>query len=304
MATANNIQFAALNPLNAFKTLPAGSFAGKALPPVRQASASSSPSGRGSGFEMAPNYGEESKKPKRTVPRAMYISVIGLGIFYTVTSWAAISGYHTTNEAAYISQNQAFEFFFIPAKEFGNEFLKDALSWLIITGSFACGMAFHNTTARYMYSLGREKVLPNALGKTHPKHRSPYIASITQSVIAALIILLFVWRASVDSSTGAAYSVAYIQVYGFMAVMGVVSILAIQALVSVAIFNYFRKHHQEEHTLVDDHYGADHRGDQPGGSALPGDQQAELPRRESGMASGCAGPIWRSSSAVCCMPSI
>jgi amino acid transporter len=243
----NNVQFAALNPLNAFKSLPAGSFAGKDV--------AAGAAGIGIffafwswvGFEMAPNYGEESKEPKKTVPRAMYISVIGLGIFYTVTSWAAISGYHTTNEAAYISQNQAFEFFFIPAKEFGNEFLKDALSWLIITGSFACGMAFHNTTARYMYSLGREKVLPNALGKTHPKHRSPYIASITQSVIAALIILLFVWRASVDPSTGAAYSVAYIQVYGFMAVMGVVSILAIQALVSVAIFNYFRVHHPEEH---------------------------------------------------------
>ncbi len=43
------------------------------------------------GFEMAPNYGEESKNPKKIVPRAMYISVIGLGIFYTITSWASIS---------------------------------------------------------------------------------------------------------------------------------------------------------------------------------------------------------------------
>ena len=32
-----------------------------------------------------------------------------------------------------------------------------------------------------------------------------------------------------------------------MAVMGVVSILAIQALVSVAIFMYFRTHHKEDH---------------------------------------------------------
>ena len=32
------------------------------------------------GVEMAPNYGEESRDPKRIVPRALYISVIGLGI--------------------------------------------------------------------------------------------------------------------------------------------------------------------------------------------------------------------------------
>ena len=42
------------------------------------------------------------------------------------------------------------------------------MSMLILTSSFACGMAFHNTAARYLYSLGREGVLPAALGKTHP----------------------------------------------------------------------------------------------------------------------------------------
>ena len=52
-------------------------------------------------------------------------------------------------------------------------------------------MAFHNTTARYMYSLGRERVLPAPLGRTHPKYHSPHIASITQSVIAACIVLAF-----------------------------------------------------------------------------------------------------------------
>ena len=42
-------------------------------------------------------------------------------------------------------------------------------------------------------------------------------------------MLLFVWRASTGGQP-AAFSVAYLQVYGLMAVMGVVSILAIQAL--------------------------------------------------------------------------
>jgi len=176
----------------------------------------------------------------------MYISVIGLGIFYTITSWAAISGYASTAAAANVAQNNSAEFFFIPAKQFGNEFLKDALSYFIITGSFACGMAFHNTTARYMYSLGREGVLPRALGRTHERHRSPHIASITQSVIALIIVALFVARASTGGQP-AAFSVAYLQVYGLMAVMGVVSILAIQALVSIAIVNYFRNHHAGEH---------------------------------------------------------
>ena len=37
---------------------------------------------------------------------------------------------------------------------YAGQWVSSIMSYLIITGSFACGMAFHNTTARYMYSLG------------------------------------------------------------------------------------------------------------------------------------------------------
>ncbi len=242
-----NVSFSAINPVNAFKGLPAGHSGGTAL--------AAGAAGIGIffafwswvGWEMAPNYGEESRSPKKNVPRALYISVIGLGIFYTLTSWAGISGYRSFSDAVNVAQNNSASFYFIPAQHYGGLFLKDLLSWFIITGSFACGMAFHNTTARYMYSLGREGLLPHSLGRTHRKHHSPHIASTTQSVIAALILLAFALFAAVDPKLGAADSVGYLQVYGLMAVMGVVSILAIQAIVSVAIFNYFRTHHKEDH---------------------------------------------------------
>jgi amino acid transporter len=242
-----HVSAAAINPLNALKSLPAGHFGGSTI--------AAGAAGIGIffafwswvGWEMAPNYGEESRDPKRNVPRALYISVIGLGIFYTITSWAGISGYSSISQAASVAQNDAADFFFKPALAFSGPFLKGVLSWFIITGSFACAMAFHNTTARYMYALGRERVLPEQLGRTHPKHQSPHIASTLQSAIAIVIVILFALFASVDNKLGAGDSVAYIQVYGLMAVMGVVSILAIQSLVSVSIFWYFRTHHAGDH---------------------------------------------------------
>ena len=55
-------------------------------------------------------------------------------------------------------------------------------------------MAFHNTASRYIYSLGREGVLPTIVGETHDHHKSPHMASIVQSVLAALWVILFcVW---------------------------------------------------------------------------------------------------------------
>jgi amino acid transporter len=237
----NNISMAAINPVNAFKGFHggAGLAAGGAGVGIFFAFWS------WVGFEMAPNYAEESKDPKRIVPRSLYISVIGLGIFYVITSWAAISGYHSLDAAASVAQKNSAEFFFIPTKEFAGGFVRDLMSYLIITGSFACGMAFHNTSARYFFSMGRERLLPSVLGRTHPKYRSPHIATLTQSTIAALIVIGF----AIFTGTHDPASQAYLQLYGLMAVMGVIIILAVQALVSVAIWNYFRTQHPEEHHI-------------------------------------------------------
>src|ERR1022692_1506825 len=190
------------------------------------------------GFEMAPNYGEESKSPKKNVPRALYISVIGLGLFYTLTSWAPFAGYSTVHAAALQAQTNAAQYYLTPANNIGGHWVGSILSYLIITGSFACGMAFHNTTARYAYSLGREGLLPRQLGRTHHRYKSPHIASIAQTVVAALIVGGF----ALFTGTNNPNSQAYIQLYGLMAVMGVIVILSVQAMVSLSIFIYFERH--------------------------------------------------------------
>ena len=194
------------------------------------------------GFEMAPNYGEESRDPKRIVPRALYISVIGLGIFYTVTSWAPLGGYSSAHAAILQAQKDPANFYLHPASQYAGHWVASIMSYLIITGSFACGMAFHNTTARYFYSLGREGFMPRPLGRTHPKWKSPHIASVTQSLIAAFIIVLF----AIFTGTNDPTSQAYVQVYGLMALMGVIIILSVQALVSLAILIYYERYHRDE----------------------------------------------------------
>jgi amino acid transporter len=194
------------------------------------------------GFEMAPNYGEESRNPKKNVPRSLYISVIGLGVFYTITCWASLAGYPSVNSAIASAQGNAANFFFAPSTQYAGHWVTSVMSYLIITGSFACGMAFHNTTARYAYSLGREGMLPPVLGKTHPRWQSPHIASIAASVLSLIIIGLF----AIFVGTGDPSSQAYGQLYGLMAVMGVIIILTVQAVVSLAILVYYMRFHRDE----------------------------------------------------------
>src|SRR5215471_4004121 len=234
-----HVQAAAVNPINAFRGFPGHD--------KIQAGAA----GIGLffafwswvGFEMAPNYAEESRDPKRIVQMSLYVSVLGLGIFYTLVSWAAVSGYAKIDDAIAQAQSNSADFFFAPARQLIGGWVATLMSILILSGSFACGMAFHNTAARYFYSLGRERVLPASLGKTHPTYKSPYVASFTQSIIAAIIIVLF-WVFAGGNDPNAQ---AYVMVYGLLAVMGTMLILFAQALVSLAIIAYFRTHHPEEH---------------------------------------------------------
>lgn len=198
------------------------------------------------GFEMAPNYAEESVDPKHIIPRSLYISVIGLGLFYIWTSWCAISAYPTEGDMLAKAVKDSGNFFLTPIGEFVGPWASEVMSVLILTSSFACGMAFHNTASRYLYSLGREGVFPGFLGKTHPKFKSPHVASISQSVLAALWIGLFAYYLGIDDPNAQ----AYVAVYTMLAILGTMLLLILQAIVSIAIIVYFRKNHPGEVGII------------------------------------------------------
>ncbi len=194
------------------------------------------------GFEMAPNYAEESRDPKHIIPRSLYISVIGLGLFYILTSWCAVSAYPTEGDMLAKAVKDSGNFFLGPIGQFVGPWAAELMSVLILTSSFACGMAFHNTAARYMYSLGREGVLPSALGQTHDQYKSPHVASIVQSVLAAVWLGMFAYFLGTDDPNAQ----AYVGVYTMLAILGTMLLLILQAVVSLAIIAYFRKHHSDE----------------------------------------------------------
>ncbi|HEY3146361.1 MAG TPA: APC family permease [Dongiaceae bacterium] len=235
---------AALNPFNAFKgfdefTNAAGTKLGAGAAAIGLFFAFWS----WVGFEMAPNYGEESRDPKRIVPMSLYISVIGLGVFYTITSWAALSAYPAVEDAIAQGQTNSGEFFLGPIAANVGAWARGVMSVLILTSAFACGMAFHNTAARYIYSLAREGVLPSGAAKTHARYKSPHVASCVQSVLAAIIIVLFM----IFSGTNDPNQQAYLEIYGLMALLGTSLVMFAQAIVSLAIIVYFRTHHPEDH---------------------------------------------------------
>ena len=190
------------------------------------------------GFEAVPNYAEESRDPKRIVVSATLISVIGLGILYVITSLAFVSAYP---ESSLIedAQNPAGPFF-VAMGEYGNQFFVHVMEVFILTGSFACAMAFHNAAMRYYYAMGRERILPRSLGRTHGAHKSPHVASVFQTGIALLLVLA--WGIGSGFGFGKEFDTAYVRIYTMMAVQGVVWLMAIQTVCALAVLVWHRRH--------------------------------------------------------------
>lgn len=188
------------------------------------------------GFESTVMYGEESKNPKKIIPIATMIAVTGVGIFYTFVSWMSVAGNGAKGAIALAQSANPLDMFFHPTDVFVGHGWVLVMQWLMMSGSFACAMAFHNAASRYMYALGREGILPGVLGKTHKKHGSPYLASYVQTGLAILWILGFAFF----------HKDPYLDVFVLLAVLGTFSLLIVQTITMAAVFNYFRKHHPEE----------------------------------------------------------
>lgn len=188
------------------------------------------------GFESTVMYGEESKNPKKIIPIATLIAVTGVGVFYMFVSWMTVAGNGAAGSIALAQSSNPLDMFFQPTEAFVGHWAVLVMQWLMMSGSFACALAFHNAASRYMYALGREAILPSRLGRTHKKHGSPHIASFTQTGFATLWILGF-WFFNKDP---------YLDVFVLLAVLGTFTLLIVQTITMAAVFNYFRKHHPEE----------------------------------------------------------
>jgi len=188
------------------------------------------------GFETTAVYGEESRDPKRIVPPATMIAVVGLGIFYTFVSWMAVSGTGAKQSIETSAGSNPVDLMKGTFDQYLGHPSTYAFDFLIVTGSFACALAFHNAASRYIYALGRElPAFQNNLGATHKVHASPHVASATQSLITLVITILF-WAKMGNDVVQA----AYIYEYGVLAVLGTMAILLVQALCSIAVIWYFQ----------------------------------------------------------------
>ena len=137
------------------------------------------------GFEATTIYSEEARDPHTTVPRATYISVVLIGLFYTITAWLMSVGAGVDKlTPALQGLPDPTRFLQGLTERYVGAGAAQVMDVLFVSSLFAGVLAFHNGVARYKYVAGREGILPDAVGVTHDKFQSPHVGSLIQTAIA------------------------------------------------------------------------------------------------------------------------
>jgi amino acid transporter len=184
------------------------------------------------GFEATTIYSEEAREPQRTVPRATYISVLVIGVFYMITSWLMANGAGVDKLVPELKGlADPTTFLFGLSDRYVGTGLTQLMSILFVSSLFAGVLAFHNGVARYFYVAGREKLLPQAVGVTHPLFQSPHVGSLIQTAIATIVVALF-------AVTGQDPVLA---LFSWLTNVGTLGIIVLMAFTSLSVVAFFMR---------------------------------------------------------------
>jgi amino acid transporter len=178
------------------------------------------------GFESAAIYSEECKDPRRTVGRATFIAVTFTSLFYALSSWA-LSVATGPDKVAEESGKPGI-IFGLTQGYWGNV-VADVANALFFTSMFAALLSFHNGIARYLFALGRERVLPSFLGRTGAGSGAPVAGSLLQTLLAAIVVGAFVFGGGDP----------FLQLFTWLSTLSAAGIVLLMAGSSAAVLGFF-----------------------------------------------------------------
>jgi len=179
------------------------------------------------GFEGAAPLAEETRNPRRTIPRAVMLATLLIGLLYVFTTYAVDVAYGPSRFGSFTTGTTAASWEGLARSLYG-------LFWFfvflaIVNSTIANANAGVNVSSRTAYAMGRIGAFPRFLAQVHPKHRSPALAILTGFVITVAVTL----------GLGLGYDpvTAFIMV----ATALVIAIVAIYILMNAACIGYFAR---------------------------------------------------------------
>jgi amino acid transporter len=187
------------------------------------------------GWEASAPLAEETKDPRKNVPRSILLSIALIGSFLVIVFWGVITGFGNDADAIVNSTE-------LPALALAHRVW--GAGWVIILIAFlnsalAVNIACANVGTRMWYGMARSGSFPKQLAKVHPKHKTPTNAILLEMVVNAVVALYvgFVWGPET----------------GFFLMTGLILVLAVSfayIFANFAVMRLYWREHRDEFNII------------------------------------------------------
>jgi amino acid transporter len=181
------------------------------------------------GFESAGSLGEESRRPLRVVPRAMALAIAVGGAFYVACTAVQSLGFGTDPAGV-----RAFAGSQAPLGDLAHRYvgagMADALDVAAIVSALGAGLGCASVSARMLFALGRDRLLPGRLAAVSPATGAPAagLAFVMGLDLVLIVVLAAAGKEAMD-------------VFFYLATIGVLSLLAMYVMTNLAALRFLRR---------------------------------------------------------------
>ncbi|HEV3046520.1 MAG TPA: APC family permease [Solirubrobacteraceae bacterium] len=194
------------------------------------------------GWENAPALAEETREPRRTVPRALYSALIFTTGLFVLFAYTTITGFHYDTSSIGRAS--------VPFLSLADRYLGGAaiLAWLAgIASVLSTLVAAVNSQARMIFDGGRSGLLPRRLGRSRPPGETPVNALLAMTAFGLGIVVVW-WLCHVTGLVGG--STDPVDLYAECSTLGTILVLFVYVLTALSLPVFMWRRHRDSFSVL------------------------------------------------------
>jgi amino acid transporter len=194
------------------------------------------------GWENGPALAEDTRDPGRTIPRALFLSIVIGAFLFVFFAYATVTGFH--DDVASIGRSSV-PFLTVADRYVGAPAI---VAWIAgIISVLATLVAGANSQARMLFDGGRSGLLPAWLGRVRPPGDTPGNALLGMAAVGLGIIAVW-WAVHLLGLDHG--STDPVGLYAECSTMGTIVILFVYLLTAVALPVFMWRRHRDTFSAV------------------------------------------------------
>jgi amino acid transporter len=187
------------------------------------------------GFEAICPLAEETRDPRRTIPRAILLSITLMGIFFVFTSLAILTGWGNSHIDSFAASTEN-PVILLAKRLWGAAWVLVLVA--VMNSILGAAISGTNAAVRVFFAMGRARSMPATLARIHPRFRTPVHAILLQTLITLTL------------GIGIGFWVGPDQEYFLIGVAMTLVLIFIYSMGNIGVFFLYRRERPQEFSPV------------------------------------------------------